>query len=104
KKLLLSVVFIGLAAPLGGCESVDSAMHDVRERFSNMEWKMPEITSRDEAGTYVDEERMANPSARTAGEETAAPATPEARTENPEEIAATHDAAAPEPVRIPAEA
>lgn len=58
QKLLLSVCFVALAAPLGGCESVDSAMHDMRNRIASMDWKAPAITPKG-ADTYADSERMA---------------------------------------------
>ena len=35
KKLLLSVVFIGMAGSLSGCESVDNAMYDMRQRIAD---------------------------------------------------------------------
>ncbi len=61
KKLFLSVVFIGLTAPLGGCESVDTAMNDMQQRFSDMNWEMPVITPKSDKDTYIDGERMARP-------------------------------------------
>lgn len=66
RKALLGAAFVTMTVILGGCESMDSAMQDVKNRFSSLDLSLPEIHSENRSFAGINEA----PPQETAAEET----------------------------------
>lgn len=65
KKLFLTVGFVAVAMGISGCESIDTAMHNVKERFASMDMDMPKVTPTNKGYAHKD-----NLASKTAPEKT----------------------------------
>ncbi len=48
KKAFYCLTFIAMTAPLGGCESFDTAMNDMKNKIASIDFTMPKITPKGE--------------------------------------------------------
>ena len=53
KRLFLTITFMASISLLTACESVDTAVADFKDKFATIDFKMPEVTPREDGGTYA---------------------------------------------------
>ncbi len=70
KKIFLTVAFVTMAVSLGGCETMDTAMQDVKERFASIDLTMPKVTPTNKGYDSKDESNSNNTDVAITKEET----------------------------------